>query len=143
MKTQHFVKYLKDGFSPFCHPPPLTTPLSSLTTLSLFIINFEQVYNEIFFSLKYLFHFLHQLLITLSYKNNFMEVQPISKYKSSLLQMFFKIGILKIFTTGKGLCWRTSATLLKRDLKKHLQWLLPKIHKQSNFQQFFSQYCRL
>ena len=81
---------------------------SSLTAPSLFNINFEQVYHEIFFSLKYLFHFCVSVAdnITLFYKNNFVEVQPFSKYKSSLSQMFFEIVALKSFASGKQLPWR-------------------------------------
>ena len=46
---------------------------SSVITPRSFIVYFEQVYYEIFFSLKYL-NFLYQLLITRFYKDSLMEM---------------------------------------------------------------------
>ena len=112
---------------------------SSLTALSSFIIYFEEVHYEIFFSLKYLFHLFVPGLITLFCKNNFMEMwllkhgfqnQLFPKYTENLTcdSSFWNIADCKIPTM-----------LRQRGLDKKFQ---DNIHAKDNFLKLLKFVCR-
>ena len=122
-----------------CNKEPQKAGMKHFENLKKFLKEIQYLFIHLFISYIFMYLFSLSLLNSYWYSQNWVLGME-NKVKSSRLQMFFRIGVFKIFAdfTGKRLWWiqfLVNYTLLKRDsntsfflwnLQKHL--FLQNIH---------------